>query len=73
MGACARNMQSDPAEIKLAQCCIKLVFHLTYVAYMLPCVMKTVVLTHKLVLQYVFKHFVMSSLKFQNQYGPTYT
>ena len=26
MGACARNMQSDPAEIKPAQCCIKLVF-----------------------------------------------
>ena len=25
MGACARNMQSDPAEIKPAQCCIKLV------------------------------------------------
>ena len=31
MSACARNMQSDPAEIKPAQCCIKLVFHLTYV------------------------------------------
>ena len=31
MGACARNMQSDPAEIKPAQCCIKLVFHLTYI------------------------------------------
>ena len=30
MGACARNMQSDPAEIKPAQCSIKLVFHLTY-------------------------------------------
>ena len=30
MVACARNMQSDPAEIKPAQCCIKLVFHLTY-------------------------------------------
>ena len=30
MGACTRNMQSDPAEIKPAQCCIKLVFHLTY-------------------------------------------
>ena len=30
MGACARNMQSDSAEIKPAQCCIKLVFHLTY-------------------------------------------
>ena len=29
MGACARNMQSDSAEIKPAQCCIKLVFHLT--------------------------------------------
>ena len=29
MGACARNMYSDPAEIKPAQCCIKLVFHLT--------------------------------------------
>ena len=26
MGACARNMQSDPAEIKPAQCCITLVF-----------------------------------------------
>ena len=26
MGACARNMQSDPAKIKPAQCCIKLVF-----------------------------------------------
>ena len=24
------DMQSDPAEIKPAQCCIKLVFHLTY-------------------------------------------
>ena len=23
MGACARNMYSDPAEIKPAQCCIK--------------------------------------------------
>ena len=32
MGACARNMQSDPAEIKPAQCCIKLVFHSTYTA-----------------------------------------
>ena len=30
MGACARNMYSDSAEIKPAQCCIKLVFHLTY-------------------------------------------
>ena len=30
MGACARNMQSDPAEMKPAHCCIKLVFHLTY-------------------------------------------
>jgi len=30
MGACARNMQSDSAEINPAQCCIKLVFHLTY-------------------------------------------
>ena len=30
MGACARNMQSDSAEIKPAQCCIKLVFYLTY-------------------------------------------
>ena len=30
MGACARNMWSDSAEIKPAQCCIKLVFHLTY-------------------------------------------
>ena len=29
MDACARNMQSDSAEIKPAQCCIKLVFHLT--------------------------------------------
>ena len=27
MGACARNMQSDSAEIKAAQCCIKLVFY----------------------------------------------
>ena len=26
----ARNMQSDSAEIKPAQCCIKLVFYLTY-------------------------------------------
>ena len=26
MGACTRNMWSDPAEIKPAQCCIKLVF-----------------------------------------------
>ena len=33
MGACARNMQRDPAEIKPAQCCTKLVFHLnlTYI------------------------------------------
>ena len=30
MGACTRNMQSNSAEIKPAQCCIKLVFHLTY-------------------------------------------
>jgi len=30
MGACARNMYSDSAEIKPAQCCIKSVFHLTY-------------------------------------------
>jgi len=30
MGAWARNMYSDTAEIKPAQCCIKLVFHLTY-------------------------------------------
>jgi hypothetical protein len=30
MGACARIMQSDPAEIKPAHCCINLVFHLTY-------------------------------------------
>ena len=30
MGACARNMWSDSVEIKPAQCCIKLVFHLTY-------------------------------------------
>ena len=29
MGACARNMYSDSAEIKPAQCCIKLVFNLT--------------------------------------------
>jgi hypothetical protein len=29
MGAFARNMYSDPAEIKPAQCCVKLVFHLT--------------------------------------------
>ena len=29
MGACTRNMYSDCAEIKPAQCCIKLVFHLT--------------------------------------------
>ena len=29
MGACARNMSSNPAEIKSAQFCIKLVFHLT--------------------------------------------
>jgi len=29
-GASARNMYSDSAEIKPAQCCIKLVFHLTY-------------------------------------------
>ena len=29
MGACARNMYSDPAQIKPAECCIKLVFHLT--------------------------------------------
>ena len=33
MGACARNMYSDSAEIKPAQCCIKLVFHLTYKSY----------------------------------------
>ena len=30
MGACARNMYSDSAEIKPAHCCIKLVFHLNY-------------------------------------------
>jgi hypothetical protein len=30
MGACDRNMWSDSAEVKPAQCCIKLVFHLTY-------------------------------------------
>jgi len=30
MGACSRNTYSDSAEIKPAQCCIKLVFHLTY-------------------------------------------
>ena len=30
MGACAQNMYSDPAEIKPAQCCIELVFHLSY-------------------------------------------
>ena len=30
MGACARNMWSDSAEIKPAQCCINLVFNLTY-------------------------------------------
>ena len=30
MGACARNMQSDSAEIKPAQCCIELVFRLSY-------------------------------------------
>ena len=35
MGACARNMQRDPAEIKPAQCCIKLVFHLTYITNIL--------------------------------------
>ena len=33
MDACTRNMQSDPAEIKPAQCCIKLVFHLTYISH----------------------------------------
>ena len=31
MGACARNRWCDPTEIKPAQCCIKLVFHLTCV------------------------------------------
>jgi len=36
-GACARNMYSDPAEIKPAQCCIRLVFHLTYVFHTLQC------------------------------------
>jgi hypothetical protein len=30
MDACARNMYSNPAEIKSAQCCIKVVFNLTY-------------------------------------------
>ena len=30
MGACAQNMQSDSAEIKPAQRCIKLVFYLSY-------------------------------------------
>ena len=37
MGACARNMQSDSAEIKPAQCCIKLVFHLTFIKYINNC------------------------------------
>ena len=36
-----------------------------YVAYVLPCVIKAVVLTFKLVLQYVSKHFVMSSFKYE--------
>ena len=31
MGACARNMESDSAEIKPGQCCIKLVFHFSYI------------------------------------------
>jgi len=35
MGACARNMQCETAEIKPAQCCIKLVFHLTYTCIVL--------------------------------------
>jgi len=34
-----------------------------HVAYILPCVIKTAVLTYKLVLQYVSKHLVMSSFK----------
>ena len=37
MGACARNMYSDSAEIKPAQCCIKLVFHLTCQALIRRC------------------------------------
>ena len=34
------------------------------VAYILYCVIKTAVLTYKLVLQYVPKHFLMSSFKY---------
>jgi len=36
-----------------------------HVAYILPCVIKTVVLMYKLVLQFVSKHLVMSSFKFR--------
>jgi len=37
-----------------------------HLAYVLPCVIKTIELTYKLVLQYVSKHLVMSS--FKNRY-----
>ena len=40
-----------------------LICTLAQLAYILRCVIKTVVLTYKLVLQYVFKHFMMSSFK----------
>ena len=39
------------------------IYQSKHVAYILPCVIKTVVLTYKLVLQFVSKHFMMSSFK----------
>ena len=44
-----------------------------HVAYILPCVIKTVVLTYKLALQYVFKHFVMSSFRLSQRPVPDNT
>ena len=39
------------------------IYQSKHVTYKLPCVIKTVVVTYKLVLQYVSKHFVMPSFK----------
>ena len=50
MGACTRNMKSDSAEIKPAQCCIKLVFHLTYQNYQLDITLKQLIQSLKPIL-----------------------
>ena len=39
------------------------IYQSKHVAQILPCVIKTFMLTYKSVLQYIFKHFMMSSLK----------